>query len=58
MRTYGFYSLNDPNKEWIGKVEAGSLEDAIYYFSQRKALKVVWFMEVYNVEEIRDETER
>lgn len=54
MKTFGFYSKNDSDKEIIGKVKTINIEDAYNFFAKNKALKLAWFQDLYKVIELKN----
>jgi hypothetical protein len=53
MKTYIFYSKNDPNQEPIGSTLAQTHQEATQMFAKIKKLTIEEFTKLFNVEKRR-----
>lgn len=49
MKSYGFYSRKDENKEIISKTIATSRLRAAEYFAKKKAMPLKSFLKIYTI---------
>jgi hypothetical protein len=49
--TYFYYSKNDSSQESIDKVLAYDYDGALEYFSERKKISKITFLQLYTIEE-------
>lgn len=50
VKSYFYYSKNDPSKDPIDKVLTFDEKKALYYFSSRKKMNEETFLTLYNIE--------
>lgn len=49
LKTYSYYSKNDPSCEVFDKVKAYSEEEALIFFSERKNIEKEVFTQLYRI---------
>ena len=54
MKQFIYYNINDPIKEPLGKIQAGSLNEATEFASQIKKLNKDAFLSTFKVEEYEE----
>jgi hypothetical protein len=52
MKKYGFYTLNDSNKEIINRIYTNGEDEAVVLFSKMKNLNIDDFLKLYGVIQI------
>lgn len=52
MKKFKYYYKSDSNKESVGRINAGSLNEAIHISAKKKKLSLKKFLIIFEVEEI------